>query len=44
VLEIARQHRAEITLEDARPGHAPPGTRVTVRFDATAQDEADTSA
>jgi two-component system sensor histidine kinase TctE len=32
VLEIARQHDAEITLEDARPGHNPPGTRVTVRF------------
>jgi two-component system sensor histidine kinase TctE len=32
VLEIARQHAAEITLEDARPGHTPPGTRVTVRF------------
>ena len=32
VLEIARQHQAEITLEDARPGHVPPGTRVSVRF------------
>ena len=32
VLEIARQHNAEITLEDAHPGHVPPGTRVTVRF------------
>jgi two-component system sensor histidine kinase TctE len=32
VREIARQHGAEVTLEDARPGHVPPGTRVTVRF------------
>jgi two-component system, OmpR family, sensor histidine kinase TctE len=32
VLEIARQHNAEIQLEDARPGHVSPGTRVTVRF------------
>jgi two-component system sensor histidine kinase TctE len=32
VLEIARQHQAEIKLEDAHPGHVPPGTRVSVRF------------
>ena len=32
VLEIARQHQAGITIEDARPGQEPPGTRVTVRF------------
>jgi two-component system sensor histidine kinase TctE len=32
VREIARQHNAEVTVEDARPGHSPPGTRVTVRF------------
>jgi len=32
VREIARQHNAEVTIEDARPGHTPPGTRVTVRF------------
>ncbi|MGE4241624.1 sensor histidine kinase [Ramlibacter sp.] len=32
VLEIARQHGAQVTLEDARPGQSPPGTRVTVRF------------
>jgi two-component system sensor histidine kinase TctE len=32
VREIARQHGAEVTLEDARPGQSPPGTRVTVRF------------
>jgi two-component system, OmpR family, sensor histidine kinase TctE len=34
VLEIARQHNAEVTLEDARPGQSPPGTRFTVRFAA----------
>jgi two-component system sensor histidine kinase TctE len=33
VHEIARQHQARITLEDARPGQVPPGTRVTVRFE-----------
>jgi two-component system sensor histidine kinase TctE len=32
VREIARQHSAEIRLEDAHPGQLPPGTRVTVRF------------
>jgi two-component system sensor histidine kinase TctE len=32
VLEIARQHNAEIKVEDAHPGHTPPGTRVSVRF------------
>jgi two-component system sensor histidine kinase TctE len=32
VLEIARQHNAEIKIEDAHPGHVPPGTRVSVRF------------
>jgi two-component system sensor histidine kinase TctE len=32
VREIARQHNAEVTIEDARAGHNPPGTRVTVRF------------
>jgi len=32
VLEIARQHHAEVKLEEARPGHMPPGTRVSVRF------------
>lgn len=34
VLEIAQQHGADITIEDARlPGHPQsPGTRVTVRF------------
>jgi two-component system sensor histidine kinase TctE len=32
VLEIARQHGAEIRLEDAHPGVVPPGTRAVVRF------------
>jgi two-component system, OmpR family, sensor histidine kinase TctE len=38
VLEIARQHGASIEIEDARPGQSPPGTRVTVRFDAAAAE------
>jgi two-component system sensor histidine kinase TctE len=37
VQEIVRQHKAEITIEDARPGHMPPGTRVSVRFMAAAE-------
>ncbi len=32
VLEIARQHRATVTVEDSRPGQSPPGTCFTVRF------------
>ncbi len=32
VREIARQHDAAVTLEDAHPGQTPPGTRFTVRF------------
>jgi two-component system sensor histidine kinase TctE len=32
VQEIARQHGADIQLEDAHPGQVPPGTRVSVRF------------
>ena len=32
VQEIARQHGAEIIVEDARPGQHPPGARFTVRF------------
>jgi two-component system sensor histidine kinase TctE len=39
VLEIARQHLAVIEVEDAHPGHTPPGTRVTVRFDAEAAEQ-----
>lgn len=38
VLEIAQQHRASITIEDAHPGRQPPGTRVTVRFEAAEDD------
>jgi two-component system sensor histidine kinase TctE len=38
VLEIAQQHRASITIEDAHPGRHPPGTRVTVRFEAAEDD------
>jgi two-component system sensor histidine kinase TctE len=33
VREIARQHRATVLLEDARPGVNPPGARFSVRFD-----------
>jgi two-component system sensor histidine kinase TctE len=36
VREIARQHGAEVMIDDAHPGHVPPGTRVTVRFLAAA--------
>ena len=32
VREIARQHGAEVSLEDARPGQAQPGACFTVRF------------
>jgi two-component system sensor histidine kinase TctE len=32
VLEIARQHRATVELEDAHPHALTPGTRVSVRF------------
>lgn len=38
VREIARQHGAGITLEDARPGQSPPGTRVSVRFSAAVEE------
>ena len=34
VLEIARQHDAEVLLEDAHPGQHPPGARFGVRFPA----------
>ncbi len=37
VREIARQHLATVTLEDAHPGMQPPGARFSVRFD-TAKD------
>ncbi|MDP3355893.1 MAG: ATP-binding protein, partial [Polaromonas sp.] len=32
VHEIARQHGATVSVDDALPGHTPPGTRVAVRF------------
>ncbi|HRO53830.1 MAG TPA: sensor histidine kinase N-terminal domain-containing protein, partial [Alicycliphilus sp.] len=35
VREIARQHGADVELEDARPGSAMPGARFTVRFTAS---------
>jgi two-component system sensor histidine kinase TctE len=39
VLEIVRQHGATVTLEDAHPGHVPPGARFTVRFPASGAGE-----
>ena len=44
VLEIARQHGAEVRIEDARPGHSPPGTLVVVRFIGAAATPADRQA
>jgi two-component system sensor histidine kinase TctE len=44
VLEIARQHNADITLEDNHPGRTPPGTRVTVRFVLNEEAAADSAA
>jgi two-component system sensor histidine kinase TctE len=32
VLEIAKQHRATVSVQDSRPGHNPPGACFTVRF------------
>ena len=32
VLEIAQQHHATVTMEDARAGHAAPGALFSVRF------------
>ncbi len=40
VLEIARQHGAEVVLEDAHPGQHPPGARFSVRFPARPSDAA----
>ena len=37
VLEIANQHGASITLEDAHPGQAFPGLLVTLRFSTADQ-------
>lgn len=40
VLEIAHQHAAAVSLEDAHPGMTMPGTRVIVRFNTTAAQAA----
>lgn len=32
VLEIARQHQAQVSVEDTHPGQQPPGARFSVRF------------
>ena len=34
VLEIALRRGATVSLEDARPGSIPPGSRLMIRFDA----------
>jgi two-component system sensor histidine kinase TctE len=44
VLEIARQHGAEVRLDDAHPGQNPPGACFSVRFAARATAGADDSA
>lgn len=36
VLEIAHQHQASVTLEDAHPGQTPAGARFAVRFNTPA--------
>ena len=36
VREIARQHHATVQHEDAHPGHQPPGSRFSVRFELDA--------
>jgi len=36
VLEIAHVHGGSVTLEDAHAGHAPPGSRFTIRFESEA--------
>ena len=37
VQEIATQHQATVTINDARPGQMPPGARFTVRFERLAK-------
>jgi two-component system sensor histidine kinase TctE len=44
VREIAQQHDAQVRLEDARPGHVSPGTRVVVRFSTLGPDDLPASA
>jgi two-component system sensor histidine kinase TctE len=41
VLEIARQHCATVSLQDAHPGRHPPGTRFSLRFDANGSERRD---
>ena len=38
VLEIAHQHHATVTMEDARPGHVAPGALFSVRFMVESSD------
>ena len=38
VLEIARQHGAEVSVNDAHPGQVPPGACFNVRFPALGTD------
>ncbi len=38
VLEIAHQHHASVSMEDARPGRTPPGARFVLRFTAYTDD------
>jgi two-component system, OmpR family, sensor histidine kinase TctE len=38
VMEIAQQHNATVTMEDARPGQMPPGALFSVRFKAQAPE------
>ena len=38
VMEMARQHSAEVLIEDARPGHQPPGALFSVRFPVRGAD------
>ena len=38
VLEIAHQHSASVSMEDARPGRTPPGARFVLRFTAFASE------
>ena len=39
VLEIARQHGAEVSVDDAHPGQVPPGACFSVRLQARAGDD-----
>ena len=39
VMEIARQHGAEVILEDAHPEQNPPGARFTLRFATTGTEK-----